>query len=165
MPVKKTWPIDHACGHSTEVDLSARPADQRAGYARWLAARDCADCWRAARDQNSESKAEWLASKRAEEAAEAEAWAEHYRMPPLEGSERAIGWAARCRHQLVTAAYTALVTEGEMGEREWEAIEDAVRPLTRAGWWIDNRDADPADLPELLEAANDTDRPTENPHF
>lgn len=28
-----------------------------------------------------------------------------------------------------------------------------------------HRDADPADLPELLEAAAASDRPTENPHF
>ncbi|WP_180218804.1 hypothetical protein [Streptomyces albus] len=123
------------------------------------------DCWRAARDGDPVSKAESLATKRAEEAAEAEAWAEQYRMPPLEGSERAVGWAARCRRHLVTAAYTALVAEGELDEHAWEAIEDAVRPVTRAGWWIDNRDADPANLPELLEAANDADRPTENPHF
>ncbi|WP_030253103.1 hypothetical protein [Streptomyces violens] len=165
MPVKKIWAVDHACGHSMEVDLSARPADQRAGYARWLADRDCTDCWRATREEGIESTAEWLAKKRAEEAAKAERWAEQYRMPPLEGSERAVGWATRCRHQLVATAYTALVSEGELGEDAWEAIEDAVRPVTRAGWWIDNRDADPADLPELIEAAADVDRPTENPHF
>ncbi|MDJ1132002.1 hypothetical protein [Streptomyces iconiensis] len=165
MPVKTVWPIDHACGHTCDVDLSERPADRRAGYARWLASRDCSACWRASKDQDSESKAVWLANKRAEEAAEAETWVERYRMPPLDGSERAVGWAARCRHQLVTAAYTTLVTEGEMDEAEWQAIEKAVRPLTRAGWWIDNRDAEPADLPELLEAADEADRPSENPHF
>lgn len=165
MPVKKIWSIDHACGHTTEVDLSARPADRRAGYARWLAARGCSECWRASQGQDSESTAEWLANKRSEEAAKAERWAEEYQMPPLDGSERAVAWASRCRHQLVTAAYTALVLEGELGETEWEAIEEAVRPQTRAGWWIDNRDAEPADLPELLEAAGERDRLTENPHF
>lgn len=86
-------------------------------------------------------------------------------MPPLDGSERAVGWAARCRHQLVSAAYSALVLEGETDEGEWEAIEEGVRLLTRAGWWIDNRDSEPADLPELLEAAGEADRPSENPHF
>ncbi|POX43394.1 hypothetical protein C3486_00225 [Streptomyces sp. Ru73] len=165
MPVKKIWSINHACGHNAEADLTARPADQRAGYARWLAARDCTACWRASREEGSESTAEWLAKKRAEEQAEAEAWAKRYRMPPLEGSERAVGWAARCRHQLVTAAYSALVIEGGADEGDWEAIEDAVRTATRAGWWLDQRDADPADLPELLQAASETDRSTENPHF
>ncbi|MYS67828.1 hypothetical protein GTW66_28645 [Streptomyces sp. SID5473] len=28
-----------------------------------------------------------------------------------------------------------------------------------------HREADPADLPELLDAATGADRPTENPHF
>ncbi|MCN9240683.1 hypothetical protein NGF19_07715 [Streptomyces sp. RY43-2] len=39
--MKKLWTIDHACGHTNEADLSDRPADRRAGYARWLADRDC----------------------------------------------------------------------------------------------------------------------------
>ncbi|MFE0187573.1 hypothetical protein [Streptomyces sp. NPDC059008] len=86
-------------------------------------------------------------------------------MPPLEGTDRAIAWGTRCRHQLVSASYSTLVLEGTTSESEGEVIEDAVRPLTRAGWWIDQRDADPADLPELLRAATDGDRPNENPHF
>ncbi|MFF8866013.1 hypothetical protein ACF08B_28575 [Streptomyces sp. NPDC015139] len=86
-------------------------------------------------------------------------------MPLLDGTDRAVAWARLCRHQLVSAAYSALVVEGTASEAEWEAIEDAVRLLTRAGWWIDQRDADPGDLPELLEATTASDRPTENPHF
>ncbi|AZK97040.1 hypothetical protein GTW66_21615 [Streptomyces sp. SID5473] len=35
---------------------------------------------------------------------------------------------------------------------------------TRAGWWLDQRDTNPADLPELLNAATESDRGTENPH-
>ncbi|WP_030611648.1 hypothetical protein [Streptomyces sclerotialus] len=163
MPVKKIWIVDHACGHRQEVDLSARPADQRAGYARWLAARDCTDCWRASREADCESQAEWLAKKRAKEVAEAEAWAERYRMPPLEGSERAVGWATRCRHRLVTAAYTALVRDGVMDSSAWQGVEGAVRAVTRAGWWIDNREANPVDLPELLDAAV-SDRLPEHPY-
>ncbi|MCN9240687.1 hypothetical protein NGF19_07735 [Streptomyces sp. RY43-2] len=123
------------------------------------------DCWRASREEDTEAKAEWLAKQRATEQAEAEAWSEQYRMPPLDGADRAVAWATRCRHQLVSAAYTALVVEGTTSEAEWAAVEDSARPLTRAGWWIDQRDADPADLPELLEAASAGDRPTENPHF
>ena len=41
MAVKKCWPVNHACGHISQADLSDRPADRRAGYARWLAKRDC----------------------------------------------------------------------------------------------------------------------------
>ncbi|SOE32571.1 hypothetical protein [Streptomyces sp. OK228] len=165
MAVKKIWTINHACGDTTQADLSDRPADRRAGYARWLAEHDCTECWRAAQGEDTESKAEWLAKKRAAEQAEAEEWSTQYRMPPLDGTDRAVAWGTRCRHQLVAGAYTALVMEGTTSEAEWAAIEDAVRPLTRAGWWLDQRDADPADLPELLAAATAGDRPTENPHF
>ncbi|SEC12186.1 hypothetical protein [Streptomyces sp. 2314.4] len=165
MAVKKLWTIDHACGHTTEADLSDRPADRRAGYARWLAGRDCTQCWQAARDEDTESKTEWLAKKQATEQAEAEQWSAQYRMPPLDGTDRAVAWGTRCRHQLVSAAYTALVLEGTTSEAQWEAIEEAVRPVTRASWWIDQREAHPTDLPELLDAATDGDRPNENPHF
>lgn len=145
------------------IDLSDRPADRRAGYDRWLASRDCADCWLSSREKDTGSKAEWVANKRATD--QAEAWSEQYRMPPPDGTDRAVPRATRCRHQLVAAAYTTLVAEGSTGEAEWEAIEDSIRLLTRAGWWIDNREADLIDLPELLDAASAFDRPTENPHF
>jgi hypothetical protein len=134
MAVKTTWTIVHTtCGHTSTVDLSARPADRRAGYARWLAGRDCSDCWRAARDEDAEDKAVWLETKRAAEQAKADAWAEQYRMPELDGTSGAVAWATRCRHQLVSAAYTALVLEGSSSESEWEQIEDAARTVTRAG--------------------------------
>ncbi|MGW1279305.1 hypothetical protein ACWD4V_20480 [Streptomyces tsukubensis] len=165
MAVKTVWSVEHACGHTADANLSARPADRRAGYARWLAGRDCTVCWEATRTQDVEATAAWLAGQRAAEAEAAQRWEVEFRMPPLEGGERAVAWGARCRHQLVTAAYAALVTEGETSEAEWAELEDAVRPVTRAGWWIDQRQADPADLPELLAAATGTDRPTENPHF
>ncbi|MFJ2649479.1 hypothetical protein ACIO1C_22480 [Streptomyces sp. NPDC087420] len=71
-------------------------------------------------------------------------------MPPLEGSERAAAWAVRCRHQLLAAAYTALVLEGQTTEAEWAAVEDTARTVTRAGWWIDQRSSEPDELTELL---------------
>ncbi|MFD9421831.1 MULTISPECIES: hypothetical protein [unclassified Streptomyces] len=43
--------------------------------------------------------------------------------------------------------------------------EEAARTITRAGWWIDQRSSEPDDLTELLQAATEADRPTENPHF
>ncbi|MHC5260854.1 hypothetical protein ACYSUO_23475 [Streptomyces sp. UC4497] len=165
MAVKKLWTIDHACGHTNEADLSDRPADRRSGYARWLTGRDCTDCWRGSRNRDGVPRADWLAQKRAKEQLAAEEWSEQYLMPPLEGTARAADWAVRCRHQLVTAAYTTLVVEGTASETEWEAVEDLIRQVSNAGWWLDQRDADPADLPELLEAASGANRPTENPHF
>ncbi|MFF2657384.1 hypothetical protein ACFVUH_08460 [Kitasatospora sp. NPDC058032] len=165
MPVKTTWAVTHTCGDSTDYDLSSRPADQRAGYARWLAGRDCTDCWKAQRDTaGAADRAAWLENKRAEEQQAATSWAAKFRMPPLGGPERALAWGERSRHQLMTSAYRVLVAEGALGESGWQEIEDRARTVDRAGWWIDQRDAAPADLPELLEAATDTDRSTENPY-
>ncbi|MDT0382330.1 hypothetical protein RM572_26580 [Streptomyces sp. DSM 42041] len=146
-------------------DLSARPADKRAGFARWLAGRDCTDCWKAARDADSGSTEQWLAAKRAEEQQAATEWARRFGMPPLEGPPRTLDWGERTRHQLVTAAHTALVAEGTLSEADWAALEEQARRVTLAGWWIDQRDADGADLPELLDAATDDDHGTENPHL
>ncbi|NEA37710.1 hypothetical protein [Streptomyces sp. SID11385] len=165
MSVKTIWHIEHACGHPADRDLSNRPADRRAGFAEWLATQECTDCWRAAKQDDEQERAAWLAAKRAEEQAESDAWSQQYEMPPLDGTERAVPWAVRCRHQLMTAAFTALVLEGETTEAQWEQIEDAARTVTRAGWWLDQRASDPEDLPELLQAATDADRSSENPFF
>jgi hypothetical protein len=165
MAVKTIWQIAHSCGHQAERDLSDRAADRRAGFAEWLAKQECTDCWRAAKEGNERDKAAWLEAKRAEEQAESDAWSQQYRMPPLDGTERAVAWGVRCRHQILAAAYTSLVLEGDTGEAEWEEIEETARTITRAGWWIDQRSSEPDDLPELLQAATEAERPTENPHF
>jgi hypothetical protein len=165
MAVKKIWTITHSCGHEAERDLSDRAADRRAGFADWLTKRECTDCWKATKEADHQEKAAWLAAKRATEQAESEAWTKRYRMPPLEGTDRAVAWGVSCRHQIMGAAYTALVLEGDVTDAEWEDIEDAARTITRAGWWIDQRSSEPDDLTELLDAATDNDRPTENPYF
>lgn len=46
---------------------------------------------------------------------------------------------------------------------DWAVLEEKVRTVTRAGWWIDQREAEGTDLPELLDAAGEADRGTENP--
>ncbi|MBC3987525.1 hypothetical protein H8N00_01080 [Streptomyces sp. AC563] len=163
MTVRTQWTVDHACSHQVVHDLSHRPADRRAGFARWLAARDCTDCWKATRDADTVSKQEWLNAKRAEEHQAANEWAERFDMPPLEGPERTLDWGERCRHHLMTAAHTALVVEGTWDEATWSALEEQARSITRAGWWIDQRDADGTDMIELLDAATERDRGTENP--
>ncbi|MEU8924208.1 hypothetical protein AB0D10_25240 [Kitasatospora sp. NPDC048545] len=162
MAVKTVWTVEHACGDSVEHDLSARPADQRAGYARWLAGRSCKDCWLAERKEDPASREAWIAERRAEEQQAATDWAQKFSMPPLDGPPKAISWGERCRYQLVTGAYRVLVQEGGLAEDAWQDIEQQVRVTDRASWWIDQRDAAPADLPELLAAAADA-RTTENP--
>ncbi|MEU2874225.1 hypothetical protein ABZ769_34385 [Streptomyces olivoreticuli] len=158
MAVRMSWNVVHRCEHEVTHDLSNRPADKRAGFARWLAAKDCTDCWKAARYGDSASKEEWLAARRAEEQQAAKEWARQFDMPVLEGPERALDWGERSRHQLVTAAYTVLVTEGSWDEADWAELEGKIRTVTRAGWWIDQRDANGADLLELLDAATEYDR-------
>ncbi|MGW3240669.1 hypothetical protein [Streptomyces olivaceus] len=144
-------------------DLSNRPADRRAGFARWLATKDCTDCWKAARDADTESKEEWLAARRAAELEAARAWAKRFDMPPLEGPEKALDWGERSRHQLMTDAHTTLVAEGTWDEADWAELEEKARAVSRAGWWIDQRDSEGTDLLELLEAAGEDDHGTENP--
>ncbi|MEU0844020.1 hypothetical protein ABZ370_31715 [Streptomyces sp. NPDC005962] len=162
MAVRTQWTVEHACSHQVVHDLSGRPADKRAAFARWLAAKDCTNCWKA-RDADTESKEEWLAAKRAAEQEAALAWAKQFDMPQLEGPEKALGWGERSRHQLMAAAHTALVEEGTWDEADWAELEEKARAITRAGWWIDQRDAEGTDLLELLDAATVADRGTENP--
>ncbi|MCZ4124148.1 hypothetical protein [Streptomyces sp. H39-S7] len=163
MAVRTQWTVQHPCSHAVEHDLSDRPADKRAGFARWLATKDCTDCWKAARDADSPSKEEWLAAKRAQEQQAAVEWAEKFDMPPLEGPDKALDWGVRSRHQLMAAAHVALVVEGTWDEADWAEMEEKARGVTRAGWWIDQRDVEGSDLPELLDAAGEDDQGTENP--
>ncbi|MGW4692410.1 hypothetical protein OU787_25855 [Kitasatospora sp. YST-16] len=163
MAVKKIWAVEHSCGHSVDHDLSERPADKRAGFARWLAERSCKECWLAERQSDTASREAWLAERRAAEQQAATEWAAQFSMPDLDGPPKAVPWGERCRHQLVTGAYRALVEEGDLAEADWQEIEDQVRLLDKATWWIDQRDAAPGDLPELVAAAHEA-RTTENPY-
>ncbi|MCV2465111.1 hypothetical protein OEB94_38215 [Streptomyces sp. ICN988] len=163
MAVRTHWTVEHACSHRVDHDLSHRPADKRAGFVRWLASKDCTDCWKAARDSDTEARAQWLAARRAEEQEAASAWAKRFDMPALEGPDKALHWGERSRHQLMTAAHTVLVVEGTWDEADWAELEEKARAITRAGWWIDQRDSEGTDLVELLDAAGEADRGTENP--
>ncbi|MFF3257842.1 hypothetical protein ACFYWO_01550 [Streptomyces sp. NPDC002932] len=164
-PGGENYLADHPLLRPPDRARPLQPADRRAGFAEWLAKQECTDCWRAAKGGNEQDKAAWLEAKRAEEQAASETWSERYRMPPLEGTERAIAWSVRCRHLVLAAAHTVLVLEGGTSETAWEEIEEAARSITRPGWWIDQPSSEPDDLTELLQTATAADRPTENPHF
>lgn len=60
MAVRTHWTVERACSHCVDHDLSNRLADKRAGFARWLASKDCTDCWKAAREADSQSKKDVL---------------------------------------------------------------------------------------------------------
>lgn len=165
MAVRTHWTVTHDCGHEVEHDMSARKADRRAGYARWLAARNCTDCWKAGHGTDTQSTKEWLAARRAQERQAADEWARRFAMPPLEGPDKTLDWGERCRHQLMTAAHTDLVLDGSWEEPAWTDLEAKARTVTRAGWWIDQRAAAGSDLLELLDAASEQDHGTENPYL
>ena len=161
MAVKETWHIRYACGHEADRDLSGLRPSERAGKARFYASGDCGACWRD--KKRAEDTNRWREHKRAEQAA----WERATGMPALDGSEKAVAWAGRVRHQLLTAAYEQAADRG-MGEETFAAtVEAPARTITSASWWIDQRDTDPADVAELVAdaAANPAVHAgTENPY-
>ena len=144
-----------------------RSVGERAGYARWLAAKDCTDCWRAGRDhENGTDNEPWLAERRAEEAAAIRAFETEASVSDRDGSDRSVPWAAHVRSQLL-AAHDRRVTGQHMSEADYEArFEARARTVTAASLWIDQRDTDPADVEELLvDVATDaTARSQGNPY-
>ena len=88
-------------------------------------------------------------------------------LPELEGSDKQLAWAPIFRNDLIIDAHSDL-TEGEdapMTEEEFDArILTPARSITRAGWWMDNSDADSEDLEELVSTALDEGDTNENPY-
>jgi hypothetical protein len=167
MAIKTVWSVAFACGDTEDRDLSSKRADERAGYAAWLAKKQCTSCWRASQTETGDrlSDEAYKAKRRADEAAEVAAWEIKADMPPLTGAEKALEWGARTRHQMMTAAYDQLVMNGGLADDDWLAmIEEPARRLTSASWWIDNREVEATDVPELVQAATMTDAASsENP--
>jgi hypothetical protein len=151
--VKTTWPVEHSCGHDEDHDLSERRPSERAGYARWLAGRECSQCWSAKRDrQNAKDRDKFVAERRAEESAAAEAWEQAAGMPALDGrSEKAAEWGRRVRHQLMVAAHEHAAGIGVSDDDFAEQVETPARKITAASWWIDQREAAGEDVAELVQ--------------
>lgn len=151
MAVKTIWPVQYTCGHTENRDLSDKPAGKRASSAKWFGEHlVCSRCFKK-QNGSDESDAErdaWHA-KEAEQIRED---AERDGLPiDLVGTEKQVPWALRIRAELIRGAYEALVQEGELSDADFEEqVLVPARPIDRARWWIDNKDADAADLPELL---------------
>jgi hypothetical protein len=161
MAIKTVWPVKRSCGHQADHDLSDRRPSERAAFARWLKNKDCSDCWRAAKDRD------WLAERRAGEAAAIKSWETHAAMPELDGSDKAVAWGERVRHHLMEETHDHHVLDGEMSDEEFEdRFEAPARTVTSASWWIDQRDTDPCDMEELLADMSEdtTARTAENPY-
>lgn len=154
MAVKTVWAIGHACGPEQDHDLSSKRASERAGYVRWLAARDCTDCWRSRRDTKAAAERQAaMAERRSEEVTRITAWETRASMPALTGSDRAADWARRVRWQLLADAFDHAGNTGPAGAEFAGTIEGAARKITSAPWWIDQRDTDPFDVAELIADA------------
>jgi len=151
MPIKKIWPVKYTCGHTEDRDLSDKPAGKRAASATWYGEHlVCGRCFR--KDSGSGESEKERDERHAAEAEELRVEAERDGLPmDLVGSDKQVPWALRVRGQLIRGAYAALVETEQMTEAEFQVqVLEAARPLDRSRWWIDNRDQDPADLPELL---------------
>lgn len=163
MAIQKVWSIDHQCGHSVERDLSDRKPDKRAGFAKWLASTDCFECYKKKNDSAFEKK---RAEERAEEQERELAYAEVYEtrsgLEALSGSEKQVAWSRRIRVQVLATLYE-LVESGQKDEAWFEAtILVPARLIATARWWIDNREFEADDWPELLAAGAESTDANEN---
>jgi len=151
MPIKKIWPVKYTCGHTEDRDLSDKPAGKRAASAVWFGEHlVCGACFR--KSNGSSESDEERDARHAAEAEELRDEAERDGLPvELVGTDKQVPWALRVRQELIRGAYAALVESEQMTEGEFQVqVLEAARPLDRARWWIDNREQNPADLPELL---------------
>lgn len=151
MAIQTVWPVTHSCGHGHDHDLGGKRPAEWAGYANWLATKQCSDCWRTERDQrNSQSKQAWLEQRRAENAAEICAWEHRRGMPGLDGSDKAVAWARQVRYELIVAAHDHGRTAGVSDDALTALVDGNARKIVSASWWIGQRSADAADVAELV---------------
>lgn len=155
MAIKTEFEIEFACGHTETRDLSHKPAGDRAGFAQWLASTQCRECFEADAPKRRKEFAKQAQAEEREEATEA---AQRMNLPELTGTDKQIRWALVARHRLITVAVEDL-TRGEDAAMDEDAFEERImgpaRKIVRAGWWIDNRNAESADLEELMTDVSD----------
>jgi len=145
--VSEGWAVQHRCGHRVQWDLSRKHPNDRAGYARWLAERDCTRCWWSnRRDPYQQCQ---TARKRLRQVLQVQTWELQLHMPLLTGRPKAVAWAREVRHRLLTRAEQAS-TAG--AEPHCGAIHAGARRVTTATWWIDHRHLEPATLAAALRS-------------
>ncbi len=137
MAARNRWHIRHRCGHRIEWDLSDKPPAKRAGFASWLAQRDCTRCWWAKRrrpDRHRLSPPASPSQPSARKQAVIEVWEQRNGMPVLDGSDPAVARARQIRCDLLA---TSLSTSAD--DRSRDALLSRAQAITAAGWWIDDR--------------------------
>lgn len=150
--------ITFSCGHTEERDLSDRPAAKRAGFARWLAEEGtCSACFKKSRATDRE---EFFKQQREAR----DAWETTGQWPELDGrNDKATNWGRDTRFKLVNAAWESLGLDEAAFD---EAVGAPAHAITDASWWIDQRDEDAEDLPEIVQSYEpaEDDAPNENPY-
>ncbi|MDN6301443.1 MAG: hypothetical protein L0J57_00120 [Brachybacterium sp.] len=159
MAIQKVWSIDHQCGHSADRDLSDRAADKRAGFAKWLASTDCFECYKKKNRSDFKKKRQ---EEQAHELENAEVYETRSGLEALSGSEKQIAWARHIRVQVLAALYEQV--EGEEKDEEWfeATVLVPARLIATARWWIDNKDFEVEDWPELLKVGAESTDANEN---
>jgi hypothetical protein len=144
MPTPTVFTVTHSCGHDWTHDLSARPAHERVGFARWLRSTPCPQCSGPTYERDDGLKQETELKVAAD-------WGRATGMPDLEGPRDCVREAIVARYRLLQAAYRHHVHRGGMASEQFEAtIEGPARSVTCASWWLHRRDTDPADAEELM---------------
>lgn len=157
MAIPTKYKIKFKCSHLEIKDLSTTPAGKRASKARWMGENfDCTKCFKA----NDKKE---LAKLNAQTLADAEVFEEEHDLPELEGSEKQIPWATRVRFELLESG----LEEAAADESTIDELLAAARTITRAGWWIDYKDADADEVFEVVttgavKAREDQDALVEN---
>ena len=150
------WPILHRCGHRVDWDLSHKHPNDRAGFARWLALRDCTACWWAKRrGRHRPCKPRPTSRTRPNGIIQ---WENAAGMPALSGSDRAVAWARKIRRRLVTAALPQLTGANGRTHKDGIVLIGHARTITTAGWWIDHRKVEAGDLVAALVHATPDQR-------
>ena len=138
------WPVVHRCGHRVLWDLGREHPEDWAGFARWLSLRDCTPCWWAKRRHHRTPSRNLSPGKTS--TSRLEGWEKAARMPALSGGPKAVAWARKIRHHLVTAALPPSAQAKRSSDGAILALIGHAQAVTAAAWWIDHRKLEPRHL-------------------
>lgn len=159
--------VAHKCGHAHARDLSDTAASLRAKKAEWWSTQECKTC--AAETWKAKQRAKPLSKERkAEHAAHRQAALEdalRLNLPPLQGSEKQVGWGTDLRYDALRNLYEELVQSERMTEDEYDdQVITLARQINRAKFWIDHKDSSVDDFLLDLTDPGDQNIGTENPY-
>lgn len=141
-----TQSVTHTCGHVREANISGKRPFEVDGFVKWLKSKPCRDC-----DPKEKSKRDtWVAARRKEELQQAREAEKRFGFDSLTGPPKLIEWATKIRVQMVGAAWDAL---GLDEDKFAVVVGTPAGKVDAAGWWVDHREQDASQLPQLLAKA------------